>query len=188
MSTSVLKALPGKLDIKRHSPSILYLLGQDRRISFTTAVSTFVRIAYILRKWWDLVKQSRVITHPTIYAVLVIVYFLLCHVSLNYCPCNSFGYWLELYHGLVSHFAANNTKALTDMREEDYLKMADMRHGFATPITLLFSVTNISVVTRFLSYNERNTLRTKSSRSDEIFCFATKSHHLHILHSIGPAV
>ena len=27
MSTSVLKALPGKLDIKRHSPSILYLMG-----------------------------------------------------------------------------------------------------------------------------------------------------------------
>ena len=27
MSTSVLKALPGKLDIKRHSPSILYLCG-----------------------------------------------------------------------------------------------------------------------------------------------------------------
>ena len=27
MSTSVLKALPGKLDIKRHSPSILYLLA-----------------------------------------------------------------------------------------------------------------------------------------------------------------
>ena len=25
MSTSVLKTLPGKLDIKRHSPSILYL-------------------------------------------------------------------------------------------------------------------------------------------------------------------
>ena len=25
MSTSVLKALPGKLDIKRHSPSIVYL-------------------------------------------------------------------------------------------------------------------------------------------------------------------
>ena len=27
MSTSVLKALPGKLDIKRHSPSILYLMA-----------------------------------------------------------------------------------------------------------------------------------------------------------------
>ena len=27
MSTSVLKALTGKLDIKRHSPSILYLYG-----------------------------------------------------------------------------------------------------------------------------------------------------------------
>ena len=29
MSTSVLNALPGKLDIKRHSPSILYLPGRD---------------------------------------------------------------------------------------------------------------------------------------------------------------
>ena len=28
MSTCVLKALPGKLDIKRHSPSILYVLAQ----------------------------------------------------------------------------------------------------------------------------------------------------------------
>ena len=28
MSTCVLKALPGKLDIKRHSPSILYFLGK----------------------------------------------------------------------------------------------------------------------------------------------------------------
>ena len=27
MSTSVLKALPGKFDIKIHSPSILYILG-----------------------------------------------------------------------------------------------------------------------------------------------------------------
>ena len=26
MSTSILKALPGNFDIKRHSPSILYLL------------------------------------------------------------------------------------------------------------------------------------------------------------------
>ena len=29
MSTSVLKALPGKLDIKRHSPSILYLISSS---------------------------------------------------------------------------------------------------------------------------------------------------------------
>ena len=27
MSTSVLEALPGKLDIERHSPSILYIAG-----------------------------------------------------------------------------------------------------------------------------------------------------------------
>ena len=31
MSTSVLKALPGKLDIKRHLPSILYILGLQRK-------------------------------------------------------------------------------------------------------------------------------------------------------------
>ena len=31
MSTSVLKALPGKLDIKRHSPSILYVSRQVSR-------------------------------------------------------------------------------------------------------------------------------------------------------------
>ena len=35
MSTSVLKALPGKLDIKRHSPSILY-------ISASLAMSTSI--------------------------------------------------------------------------------------------------------------------------------------------------
>ena len=32
MSTRVLKALPGKLDIERHSPSILYLLSQGQAI------------------------------------------------------------------------------------------------------------------------------------------------------------
>ena len=35
ISTSVLKALPGKLDIKRHSPSILYIL--EIQIDHTTA-------------------------------------------------------------------------------------------------------------------------------------------------------
>ena len=32
MSTSVLKALPGKLDIKRHSPSILYLSHKHKSV------------------------------------------------------------------------------------------------------------------------------------------------------------
>ena len=39
MSTSVLKALPGKLDIKRHSPSILYYMlsyFSDMRVSENT--------------------------------------------------------------------------------------------------------------------------------------------------------
>ena len=33
MSTSLLKALPGKLDIKKHSPSILYI--PEDRLSFS---------------------------------------------------------------------------------------------------------------------------------------------------------
>ena len=33
MSTSVLKALPGKLDIKRHSPSILIILVLELRMN-----------------------------------------------------------------------------------------------------------------------------------------------------------
>ena len=45
--------------------------------------------------------------------------FLLCHESLNYCPGNSFGYWLWLYNGLVFRFAANNTNSLIDLRDED---------------------------------------------------------------------
>ena len=35
MSTSVLKALPGKLDIKRHSPSILYI---SKSLTMSTSV------------------------------------------------------------------------------------------------------------------------------------------------------
>ena len=33
MSTSILKALPGKLDIKRHSPGILYIAHATRLAS-----------------------------------------------------------------------------------------------------------------------------------------------------------
>ena len=42
MSTSILKALPGKLDIKRHSPSILYLLQSQTEtdVSKTDASET----------------------------------------------------------------------------------------------------------------------------------------------------
>ena len=38
MSTCVLKALPGKLDIKRHSPSILYLhIGIEGKLGSSTS-------------------------------------------------------------------------------------------------------------------------------------------------------
>ena len=39
MSTSILKALPGKLDIKRHSPSILYLFLQFTMESVHMSIS-----------------------------------------------------------------------------------------------------------------------------------------------------
>ena len=38
MSTSVLKALPGKLDIKRHSPSILYTYFRPIEISINFVI------------------------------------------------------------------------------------------------------------------------------------------------------
>ena len=46
ISTSVLKALPGKLDIKRHSPSILYLLTVPRRYFFCGSFVFFVSCVF----------------------------------------------------------------------------------------------------------------------------------------------
>ena len=79
------------------------------------------------------VAISWIITQPSIYRV--IVYFLLCHESLNYWPVNIFDYWLTLYHGLVSCFPVKNTQALTNMRDNDerrgYATKVKMRHGLA---------------------------------------------------------
>ena len=58
-----------------------------------------------------------IITQPSIYRV--IVYFLLCHESLNYWPVNIFDYWLAQYHDLVSRFAVKNPQALIDMHNND---------------------------------------------------------------------
>ena len=46
MSTSILKALPGKLDIKRHSPSILYLYIFFRMmyLSFAVVVALALKV------------------------------------------------------------------------------------------------------------------------------------------------
>ena len=73
--------------------------------------------------------------------------------------------------------------------------MADMRHGFSH-----FRLLNIFVVygqkhqvvgpcgySFFLSQNESNTLRPELSRLGEMFCFATKPHHLHHLFSSNAA-
>ena len=53
MSTSVLKALPGKLDIKRHSPSILYL--RPSGLVLYAKVSIFVCVSGLVT-WSDLLK------------------------------------------------------------------------------------------------------------------------------------
>ena len=42
MSTCVLKALPGKLDIKRHSPSILYSFSSQLSLKFHLIIKTKV--------------------------------------------------------------------------------------------------------------------------------------------------
>ena len=53
MSTSVLKALPGKLDIKRHLPSILYVyiqyLSQSSMLCFQIAVNMSDNIKVAIR-------------------------------------------------------------------------------------------------------------------------------------------
>ena len=49
MSTCVLKALPGKLDIKRHSPSILYLLGHVETIQLILAVTDKYCLSHSMR-------------------------------------------------------------------------------------------------------------------------------------------
>ena len=56
--------------------------------------------------------------YPTVY-IQSNCLFLLCHGSLNYCPSNSFGYCLGLYHGLVSSFAVLNSQTLISMRHDD---------------------------------------------------------------------
>ena len=50
MSASVLKALPGTLDIKRHSPSILYL---SRLISIMHVLLAFLAITILCFVWQD---------------------------------------------------------------------------------------------------------------------------------------
>ena len=60
MSTSVLKALPGKLDIKRHSPSILYF-------SASLAMSTSVLEA--LTGKLDIKRHSPGILYASLLAV-----------------------------------------------------------------------------------------------------------------------
>ena len=62
-------------------------------------------------------RANHFITQPSVYKV--IVYFLLCHESLNYWPGIIFDYWLALYHGLVSRFPVKNTQALIDMHNDN---------------------------------------------------------------------
>ena len=62
MSTSVLKALPGKLDIKRHSPSILYILGNSADSDEMQHHAAFPLKCYIISFWSSLF--ARVVLRP----------------------------------------------------------------------------------------------------------------------------
>ena len=67
MSTSVLKALPGKLDIKRHSPSILYLY-QDYlsfgKTSLYQIIAIITSIKYVNDGKWLFNTDSQDHKHP----------------------------------------------------------------------------------------------------------------------------
>ena len=64
MSTSVLKALPGKLDIKRHSPSILYICGywraQGLRVAMFLDDGIGVDFHTLVNVYVDLVVFTRI--------------------------------------------------------------------------------------------------------------------------------
>ena len=88
MSTSVLKALPGKLDIKRHSPSILYLSVERRQELICQAVpSKHLEKLPIRSKGGstDGVSESNdnVVFCCCCFVVVVVVVF-----GLNYCRAN----------------------------------------------------------------------------------------------------
>ena len=55
MSTSVLKALPGKLDIKRHSPSILYF-GVHRKTTNAAVFGELCRLPIAIEVLCNTVK------------------------------------------------------------------------------------------------------------------------------------
>ena len=63
MSTCVLKALPGKLDIKRHSPSILYitflLLYRSVPASFVVKSDGSLCVSSALRKHVESLSKPR---------------------------------------------------------------------------------------------------------------------------------
>ena len=53
MSTSVLKALPGKLDIKRHSPSILYMSCYHHFLLFMKIVDVHLNcVEWYINAYW----------------------------------------------------------------------------------------------------------------------------------------
>ena len=60
MSTSVLKALPGKLDIKRHSPSILYLQVFFQIYLFPGKLTAGLYFKYSRYKVWKMHQNTSV--------------------------------------------------------------------------------------------------------------------------------
>ena len=72
MSTSILKALPGKLDVKRHSPSILYMSDREFVTSFLSfMIDTLLNVCLRYQSNYVVVQlisfqgfNSHFISHP----------------------------------------------------------------------------------------------------------------------------
>ena len=89
MSTCVLKALPGKLDIKRHSPSILYIVYCLAHCSMITKVTVNVTTVYntknIRSRIFARSLHSELISSSISFAVkdsLTVSKSVLCHCGL----------------------------------------------------------------------------------------------------------
>ena len=130
-----------------------------------------------------------IITQPSIYGV--IVYFSLCHESLNYCPVNICDYTMAWFPAsLLKAHRRLSTRAITMCVRFVYERRrcaanVKMSHALATLNPYIFVVygQKHKVWVLVVLVDERNILRPKLGR----FCFATKPHRLLQLHSRNAA-
>ena len=109
-------------DVETEVPGIILVIPPPDKKAFNEAQRYVTKarfplfgqyMRFLYSYFMPICSIVKIITPPSIYRV--IVYFLLCHESLNY----SIGQYKRLYHGLVTRFPVKNTHALIDMRDND---------------------------------------------------------------------